>query len=125
MIGLSLPRKEIQGDQYFRPLRHLFEHALQSRDWPTPMPTGKGFPPTRIDPEAGRNRLRTLKTLQAIDRRLGPILNTTSKYDALKRTGDFLKEKLLGLEASDCDDLHTQLLTDIRALGLTWAIPRT
>jgi hypothetical protein len=28
---IEFAQKEIQGDQYLRPLRHLFEHILQSR----------------------------------------------------------------------------------------------
>jgi signal transduction histidine kinase/DNA-binding response OmpR family regulator/HPt (histidine-containing phosphotransfer) domain-containing protein len=113
---IEFAHKEIQGEQYLRPLRHLFEHTIQSRELAYAYANG-GVP---LRPELIRKQAEIgedFETLQAIDQRLGNILNTTSKYNALRENWHFLEAKLLGLEASDCDDLHTQLLTDIRALG--------
>ena len=52
---IEFARKEIQGDQYFRPLQRLFEHVLQSRVL-AQLCRRRGFRPSRIDQEAGRNR---------------------------------------------------------------------
>ena len=113
---IEFAQKEIQGEQYLRPLRHLFEHTIQSRELAHAYANGR----VSLRPELIRKQAEIgedFETAQVIDQRLGHILNTTSKYNALKENWRFLKAKLLGLEASDCDDLHTQLLTDIRALG--------
>ena len=113
---IEFARKEIQGDQYLRPLRHLFEHALQSRALAHTYANGK----VSLRPELIRKQAEIdedFATSQAIDQKLGHILKTTSKHDALKENWRFLKAKLFNLEASDCDDLHRQLLAEIRALG--------
>jgi signal transduction histidine kinase/CheY-like chemotaxis protein/HPt (histidine-containing phosphotransfer) domain-containing protein len=114
---IEFARKEIQGNQYLRPLRHLFEHALQSRELAHTYASGR----VSLRPELIRKQAEIdddLETAQAVDQKLGHILKTTSKYDALKENRRFLKAKLLGLEASDCDDLHRQLLAEIRALSV-------
>jgi signal transduction histidine kinase/CheY-like chemotaxis protein/HPt (histidine-containing phosphotransfer) domain-containing protein len=113
---IEFARKEIQGDQYLRPLRHLFEHTLQSRALAHTYASGR----VSVRPEVIRKQAEIdedFETSQAIDQKLGHILKTTSKYNALKENWRFLKAKLNGLDASDCDDLHTQLLADIRALS--------
>ena len=114
---IEFAQKEIQGELYLRPLRHLFEHAIQSRELAHAYADGK----VSLRPELIRKQAEIdedFETLQAVDQNLGHALNTTSKYIAIKENWRFLRAKLLGLDASDCDDLHTQLLTEIRGLGL-------
>ena len=113
---IEFARKEIQGVRYFRPLRQLFEHVLQSRSLAHEYGNGKAS----LRPGVVRKQAEIaedLATLQATERELGSSLRTTSKHDALQENARFLREKLVKLEAGDSDELHKQLLAEIHDLG--------
>ena len=85
---IEFARKEIQGDQYFRPLQRLFEHVLQSRVLAHSHAGGKVSARAELvrkQAEIGED----IAALQAIDRKLGRILNTTRKHEALDRELEF------------------------------------
>ncbi|SIO65073.1 Signal transduction histidine kinase [Singulisphaera sp. GP187] len=113
---IEFARKEIQGTRYLRPLRQLFEHVLQSRVLAHAYGNGKvSLRPALIGKQA--EITEDLETLRVIESELGHNLRTTSKHDALQENARFLREKLLKLEAGDSDELHRQLLAEIRDLN--------
>ena len=80
---IGFARKEIQGIRYLRPLRQLFEHALQSRALARSYSNGKvSLRPELIKRQADISE--DLATLQAIELELGYSLRTTSKHEALR-----------------------------------------
>ncbi len=112
---IEFARKEIQGDQYFRPLQRLFEHVLQSRV------LARSYAGGQVSVRAALVRKQAeigedIASLHAVDQKLGQILNTTRKHDALIENWSFLREQLFKLEAVDIDELHGQLLAEIRDL---------
>jgi signal transduction histidine kinase/DNA-binding response OmpR family regulator/HPt (histidine-containing phosphotransfer) domain-containing protein len=113
---IEFAQKEIQGIRYLRPLRHLFEHVLQSRALAHAYGNGKAsLRPGLIGKQA--EIAEDLATLQAVEGELGDHLRTTSRHDALRENARFLREKLFRLEAGDSDELHRQLLEETRDLG--------
>jgi hypothetical protein len=112
---IEFAQKEIQGARYLRPLRHLLEHVTHSRSLAHDYASGR----VSLQPELVRNQAEIeadFEALAAAERELGTILKTASKYKVLREDQRFLKEKLLSLDPGDSDDLHTQLLADIRSL---------
>ena len=112
---IEFAQKEIQGNRYLRPLRKLLEQAAHSQmhahDY-----TKRGL---SHRPELVRKQSEieeTFQALAAVDRELGAVLKTSTKYGVLTENWRFLREKLLKLQPGDSDDLHTQLITDIRGL---------
>jgi signal transduction histidine kinase/DNA-binding response OmpR family regulator/HAMP domain-containing protein len=112
---IEFAQKEIQGSRYLRPLRQLLEHVTHSRSLAYDY-TGRRV---SLRPELVRNQVeleRDFEVLAAAERELGAILKTASKYEVLRENQRFLKEKLLSLNPADSDELHMQLLADIRSL---------
>ena len=103
------------GTTYLRPLRALLEHVTHSRILAHDYASGK----VARRPELVRQQAEIdadIDALTQVEQALGQVLKTTSKYAVLRENRRFLKEQLLRLTSRDGDDLHLQLLADIRAL---------
>ncbi|MCE9566248.1 MAG: response regulator [Planctomycetes bacterium] len=114
---IAFTQKELEGTKYLRPLRTLYENVAQSRALSREYTAGK----VALRPELIRKQAEIeadFAVLQSTENELGRGLKTGTKYDALRENWRFLREKLLQFEATNCDDLHTQLLADIRGLAL-------
>jgi signal transduction histidine kinase/DNA-binding response OmpR family regulator len=112
---IEFAQKEVQGNRYLRALRQLLEHVTHSRSLAYDYTGGK----VSLRPELVRNQVeleRDFEALTAAERELEAILKTASKYEILRENQRFLKEKLLSLNPADSDELHMQLLADIRSL---------
>ena len=112
---IEFSHKEIQGDRYLQPLRVMLEHVAQSQiiahDY-----TRKGIVHR---PELIRKQAQIdedFKALAIVERELGATLKTGAKYGVLAENWRSLNVRLLKLEPGVTDDLHTQLILDIRAL---------
>jgi signal transduction histidine kinase/DNA-binding response OmpR family regulator/HAMP domain-containing protein len=112
---IEFAQKEVQGSRYLCTLRQLLEHVTHSRSLAYDYTGGR----VSLRPELVRNQVeleRDFEALTAAERELGAILKTASKYEILRENQRFLKEKLLSLNPADSDELHMQLLADIRSL---------
>jgi signal transduction histidine kinase/CheY-like chemotaxis protein/HPt (histidine-containing phosphotransfer) domain-containing protein len=112
---IEFTRKEIQGVRYLVPVRTLLEHVTQSRMLAHDYAGGRaGLRPQliRLQEEIGED----FAALAAVEAELGGNLKTASLFRVLEEHWRFLREKTPGLDPADLDDLHTQLLGDIRAL---------
>ena len=112
---IAFAHKEILGTQYLRPLRGLLEHVPQSRILALDYANGQ----VALRPELIRQQAKidaNMESLADVEQKLGQVFKTTSKYAVLKENRRFLKEMLLSLTSRASDELHLQLLADIRAL---------
>ena len=112
---IEFSQKELEGDKYLRPLRQLLEDAAQSQirahTYTTQGPSHR--------PELIRKQTEIdadFQALDAVERELGATLKTGEKYAVLLENWKFLKDKLLKLQPGDAEELHTQLILDIRGL---------
>ena len=112
---IEFSRKEIEGDRYLRPLRGLLEHVAQSEMLAHNYTTsGLSHRPELVRKQAQIDE--DFKLIAAVEQELGELLKASGKYDVMKENGRFLKEKLLKLQPGESDDLHSQLIADIRGL---------
>jgi hypothetical protein len=121
---IAFAHKEMLGTTYLRPLRALLEHVTHSRILAHDYASGK----VARRPELVRQQAEIdadIDALTQVEHELGQVLKTTSKYAVLRENHRFLKEQLLRLTSRDGDDLHLQLLADIRALIAHVAIRQT
>jgi signal transduction histidine kinase/DNA-binding response OmpR family regulator/HPt (histidine-containing phosphotransfer) domain-containing protein len=113
---IAFTQKEVDGDQYLRPLRKLYQHTAQSRMLAHDYAAGG----VALRPELIRKQAEIeedFNDLQAVEQQLGHTLDTTSKYQTLRENWRFLQAKLLQLKPEDSEALHTQLLAEIHALA--------
>jgi signal transduction histidine kinase/DNA-binding response OmpR family regulator len=112
---IEFSQKEFEGDKYLRPLRRLLEDAAHSQmrahDYTTQGPSHR---PELIRKQADIDA--AFQALDAVERELGATLKTGERYAVLRENWKYLKDKLLQLQPGDADDLHSQLIVDIRRL---------
>jgi len=112
---IEFSRKEIEGDRYLRPLRHLLEHVVHSQvhthDY---LKHGIANRPELIRKQAEIDE--DFRHIAEVERELGSVLNTGGRYQTLQENGRFLKERLLKLQPGESQDLHSKLIADIRGL---------
>jgi signal transduction histidine kinase/CheY-like chemotaxis protein len=112
---IEFSQKQIDGGKYLRPLRGLLEHVAQSQILAYTYATrGPSHRPELIRKQTEIEADFT--TLAAVEARAGAALMTSAKYDVLRENWRFLKTKLLDLQQSDSDALHSRLVADIRGL---------
>ncbi len=112
---IEFSRKEIDGGKYLRPLRGLLEHVTQSQILAYTYATrGPSHRPELIRKQTEIEADFT--ALAAVEARVGEALRTSAKYEVLRENWRFLKTKLLDLQPSDSDALHSRLIADIRGL---------
>jgi hypothetical protein len=111
---IEFTQKEIYGNMYLRPLRRLLEHSLQNK-----IVAHKYLSGDRSLKEALLNKQAQIdedfRTLEAVDRELGDILETTESFKALQAGWQALKNETPGLEASASDERYNEFITAIRA----------
>lgn len=112
---IDFSQKEIHGTMYLRPLRKLLEHVPQERMLADSYLSGR----VSLRPELERKEAEVdedFVALEAVDQKLGKILQTTEKFSALKDNWKDLKEKTLRLETTAIGASYTKLMADIRDL---------
>ena len=113
--GIEFARKEIQGDQYLRPLRKLQEHVGQSRLLAKAYAEGN----VTVRPDLIRKQAEIDEDfihVEGVEQELGANLKTAPKFGVLKENRRFLKDRILTLRPADSDELHVKLLADVRDL---------
>jgi len=110
---IAFASKELQGTQYLRPLRLLFEAVgrLRLQAHEHNQPGVKGARPAGL---IGQQAVveADFQTLAVTDAALGDSLQTTRLYDALRACW----RQLLDLGPAGTDELHTRLLAELRQL---------
>lgn len=114
--GKEIAQKEIYGNRYLRPLRQLMEHVPQSKllvnDY---LGLDKPIPAVALLSKQAEID-QDFKDLEAVERELGDVLQTTSKYQELKSSWKNLRGKQLTLQKAASVDLHDKLLANVRGL---------
>ncbi len=112
---IAFAQKEIDGNAYLRPLRHLLEHTLQEELLAHDFVNGDASvrsalleAQTRIDTD--------LQALAAIDQRLGQRLATTQQLAALTTNWQDLKAHTATMRTRTSEEMHAQLIERIRDL---------
>jgi len=117
---IEFSTKEIQGDEYLRPLRDLLENLAESRRLAGEFAAGNAT--LRPDWMARQAQIdRDLKRLAQTEKELGATLQTTDRYTLLQENWRFLRDNATNLtpaaaKASDIEMQYTKLISDV--LGL-------
>ncbi|MGH8602329.1 MAG: HAMP domain-containing protein, partial [Gammaproteobacteria bacterium] len=113
---IAFSQKEIDGDAYLRPLRHLLEHTLHHKLLAYDYLSGNTA--LKHDMLAAQAQMdEDLERLGEINRELGAALNASERFSALQTSWRNLKADVsrdLGTKASV--DRHDRFIADIRAL---------
>lgn len=115
--SINFADKEIRGARYLRPLRTLTEHVIESRLLARTVTAGQ----ITQRPDLIRKQAEIeddFRAIAAVQSELGGLLKSTARLEVVQEDWRFLKAKLLALEPTDSETLHTHLLADIRALYL-------
>jgi PAS domain S-box-containing protein len=111
----TFSQKEHNGTLYLRATRPLFEHALQEQALAHNYFSGDGVLAAEFQ-EAQARIDADLAALADVDRQLGPTLQTTEKFEALRAYWRDLKSKLPVSNTRTSDDLHATFVANIRGL---------
>ena len=112
---IATAQKEQSGAAYLRPLHGLLSHTLTTRMLSNEYLHGE----EDVAEQLLRSQLQVdqdFEALHAIDQRLGGELGTTERLNALATSWRSLKTRVFNLRSYQSDDLHTQLIADIRGL---------
>jgi PAS domain S-box-containing protein len=112
---INFAQKELYGNAYLRPLRQLFEHALQYRELTQAYLTGD----LALEPDLQQLQAHIdsdFKTLEAVNQRYGQTLKTNAKLNGLQASWQNLKNHILELEPTVSNDLNARFIADMRAL---------
>src|SRR5687768_6882699 len=107
--------REMEGNQYLRPLRKMQEDVWQSRLLAAAYAQGD----VTVRPDLVRMQAEIdgdVSQVERVDQVLGARLDATRKFRVLKENHRFLKERVLDLRAGEADQLHAKLLEDVRGL---------
>ncbi|HEU5101875.1 MAG TPA: PAS domain S-box protein [Roseiflexaceae bacterium] len=111
----AFSQKEHDGTVYLRAVRPLFEHALFQQVLAQNYYSGDGT--LAADFQRAQAQIDAdLAALAAVDRQLGPTLQTTAKLETLNAYWRDLKAKLPVADARTSVDLHATFVADIRSL---------
>jgi serine phosphatase RsbU (regulator of sigma subunit) len=114
--GIDFARTEVAGDVYLRPLSKLLQdlpehnrlaYAYLAGDVSVRRGDLLGIQ-SQIDDD--------VRSLESMDQRLGVLLKTSGRFDALRTNWQDLKDKLVSLSPGQSSDLHSRLIADVRAL---------
>jgi PAS domain S-box-containing protein len=114
---IRFAEREMQGNNYLRPLRSLMEYIPQSERLVYAYPTWKqgGMP----DVEAKLAQIETtMRQVDAAEQKYGATLSTKTRYDELKRSYNNLRQRLSdgNLDGAARTQLHLDFLTATRNL---------
>jgi len=113
---IEFAQKEVHGTAYLRPLRSLLEHVPQHGMLAHGLRAG-WVAVRRGDVLAKQREIDgDFERLAAADQRLGGVLGTTARLEAVRANWQDLEAKLPALTVQDSDVLHRKLVADIRAL---------
>ncbi len=112
---IDFAEKERLGLEYIVTVRKLLEHVPQHRGMSAAILAGDtGFRDKLIAKQAEIEDY--IKAVDAADRKLGPSLNTTEKWSAIKTGWTDLKGRLNGITPKQSFDAHTLIIADVIAL---------
>jgi PAS domain S-box-containing protein len=112
---IAFAQKEIDGDAYLRPLRQLLEHTLQEELLAHDFVNGdQSLRAPLLEAQARIDA--DFQALAEVDRRLGTRLDSTQTLAALTTNWQDLKARTATMRARMSEDLHAQLIEQIRAL---------
>jgi PAS domain S-box-containing protein len=112
---IEFAQKEIYGNAYLRPLRSMLEHSLENQIAVDEYLNGD----SSLAEELSSNQAKIdqdLAMLEIVERELGPTLRTAEKFNKLKDSWQNLKGQMLNLDPRESEDLHAELIKEIRGL---------
>ncbi len=113
--GIELAEKERQGIEYIHPLRQLMQHLPQHRGMTNAHLRGaEGFKPRIL--EKRREIAEDIMAIDAVDARLGQVLDSTGRWNDIKQRWQNLRENAFNLSADESFELHTNLIAEVQAL---------
>jgi signal transduction histidine kinase/DNA-binding response OmpR family regulator len=112
---IEFARKEADGVRYLAPVRALVEHVAQGRvlahDY------ARGHDDLRPELVSKQEEIaEDVAVLAALEVELGEVFQTGSQFRALQEHWRLLRGKMGGSAPAEVDELHAQLLEDVRAL---------
>ena len=113
--SIAFAKKELHGVEYIVALKSLFAHLPQHRGLAAAILTGSSEHKDRLlIVQASLDA--DFKAIEAVDQRLGNVLDTTAKLQAITQRWQELKLKGLDLKPAESFEQYTQLVTDIMVL---------
>ena len=113
--AISFIQKELVGVKYLSSLRSLWEHLPQHRSLMATYAGGQADQKERLA------SLRTtidadLQSLEAIDQKLGPTLETAARFKTILQGWQALKQRDFDLKPAESFEQHSQLISELSAL---------
>ncbi|MBE7472532.1 MAG: hypothetical protein DPW09_07115 [Anaerolineae bacterium] len=112
---IDFAQKEIYGNAYLRSMRQLLEHTLQRRLLIHEYLGGN----TALEVDLQKSQAQIdadFEALEAVNRKFGQTLQTTTKFRVLQASWQNLRINELGQDKQVSDDLYAKFIADIRAL---------
>ena len=113
--GIELAEKEQLGVAYIQPLRQIMQHLPQHRGMTNAHLKGaEGFKAKIL----GKRKLITedIRAIDAVDARLGILLDTSARWNAIKKEWQALQKDAFNLYAEESFERHSALISDVLAL---------
>ena len=114
-VRIDFGQKEIYGNEYLRPLRHLMQDVGEARILAHGVVAGA----VTMRPELVRKHAEIdddFKEVEKVEAELGAQLDTASRFQAMRENWRFLHQETLTLQAADRDKLYADLLAEVTSL---------
>jgi methyl-accepting chemotaxis protein len=111
-MGVDFARQEAVGVEYISPLYTLLEDLQQHRDIAAALLNGDATFGEKLAAKRGEITA-DLQLLDVTDKKLGQVLQSTSRWDMLRRRIERLLETSLSEKAQDNFDQHTDLIGEL------------
>jgi methyl-accepting chemotaxis protein len=108
-FAIDFARQEIQGVQYFQPVRALLQHLAEHRGMSNAYLNGDASFREKITAKQGQ-LTEDFKAMDAADAQFGSLLDTTSAWQAIKADWQKLGANVFSLAAKDSFAQHTALI---------------
>ncbi len=112
---IKLAEKERQGAEYNQSVIQYIKSIQQHRGMANAFLNGDASFKEKIILMQSQIE-KDIKTIDNVDKKFGPVLKTTDKWNELKERWQVLKKQLFSMKARDCFNRHTMFIRDI--LGL-------